>query len=136
MKKYIIPIILAVLIIVLIMKGTNNGILDKFETKVNEVKQDFTSDMKQTKSEVKENVATKTEEIKEEVIEKVKPKEDSLLTKCKSDFNYYADISKKKYNVRISILEKEKLSMESLSNTLSFSNIDILTLYFFLEMSA
>ncbi len=86
MKKYIIPIILAVLIIVLIMKGTNNG-----TPEVNEVKQDLTSDVKETESEVKDI-----------------PKEDQLIEDCKDSFKECKSISIKKFGWSISLSETEK----------------------------
>ena len=48
------------------------------------------------------------EEIKTSLVQNQK-QEGSLISKCESDFKYYADISKKKYNVRISILETEEV---------------------------
>lgn len=92
MKKYIIPIILTILIIVLIIKFTDNETLD-----VNEAKQDLTSS---------------AEKIKNEVKEKIIPKEDQLIEDCKDSFKECKNIGIKKYGWSISLSETEKFDDE------------------------
>lgn len=103
-KQYIVPVIIAIIIISLFIKWSNDGTFEKFGAKLSEIKQNFTSDIKQSKSEIKENIVTK----KDEIEELVKPKEDQLLTKCRESFDECRGISTKKYDWSISIIEIEK----------------------------
>lgn len=72
MRKYIVPIILAIIIIFSVVKGANNGSFNKFGDRLSGVKQNFKNDMREVKEEIKESLKNKTETIKEKVTKKEK----------------------------------------------------------------
>jgi len=76
LKKFIIPIILAFIIISLFIRWSNDGTFERFEAKLFEAKENMTSDFKEAGSEIKENIKAKTEEIKDSV------KSKTLITGC------------------------------------------------------
>ncbi len=100
MKKHIIPIILAIFIILLVVKGTNNE-TNKEIKPIHQTKQDSKPNIEKTEGEVKKDIIPKKEDIE-------KPKEDRLMVNCESSFKECKRIGIKKYGVSISLSETGK----------------------------
>ena len=66
-KQYIVPIILAFVIILLIIKLENNGSLERFSAKVNDTKENISKEIRMKTAEAKEAIQTKIEEYKEDL---------------------------------------------------------------------
>ncbi len=103
MKKYIIPIILAIIIISLAVKlpnGDNIKQVDikQVEPKISQAKQNLNSNIEKLGEKVKEKIIPKKEE----------PKEDQLIEDCKNSFKECKSIGIKKYGWSISLSETEK----------------------------
>lgn len=64
-SSLIIPSIIAIIIICLFVKWSNDGTFERFGVKVSEVKEDFTSDMKEASGDIKNKVENKIEEIEQ-----------------------------------------------------------------------
>ncbi len=108
MKKYIIPIILAILIISLFIRWGNNGTFDKFVDKIKTtVEQNLTLNIKETKDEIKNITITKKEDIKEKYIEGK-----NLKQSCLKDINRNIEIleGKMSSNFKAELLEYEIFS--------------------------